>query len=233
MADDVRDALLALLQAGELGPGDRLPSERDLASRFGVSRTTLRGALRELEMLGYLRSRQGDGTVVHEPGGEAVARPFRTLLRGRPHLGEDLVEFRRILEPEVAALAAERCGPATAQVLTASLERQRRIAARGGRLLDEDVAFHRAVAAAAGNATILHVLDALQTLLREMRAQLLSGDRPDVALAQHEAIARAILAGKPDAARRAAMDHVEAVRRSLVTDASATAGRRRARNGDG
>lgn len=217
----MRDALLDRIREGELGEGDRLPPERELATDFGVSRTTLRDAIRELELLGYLEVRQGDGTVVRSPGGETLATPFRRLLDGRPQLAEDLLQFRRMLEPEVAALAASRVTPGDVAALAAALARQRRLVRAGRRLLEEDVAFHRLIARVAGNNTVLHVLSTLQAMLREFRVRMLTGDQPDVALRQHAAIARAIRDGDADGARRAVLEHLEAVERNLVREPSA------------
>jgi GntR family transcriptional repressor for pyruvate dehydrogenase complex len=211
-----------MIRDGELNEGDRLPPERDLANQFGVSRTTLRDAIRELELLGYLAVRQGGGTVVRNPGGEALATPFRTLLRGHPHLAEDLVQFRHMLEPEVAALAATRCTDEDAAELRDALERQRRLVDAGRRLLAEDLGFHRLVARVAGNTTVLHVLNTLQALLHDLRSRMLTGDQPDLGLQQHTAIANAIIDGDPDAARRAVHEHLEAVERSIVRDQGAS-----------
>ncbi len=207
-----------MIRDGELSEGDRLPPERDLANHFGVSRTTLRDAIRELALLGYLDVRQGDGTVVRNPGGEALATPFRRLLRGQPQLAEDLLQFRRILEPEVAALAAARCTEADAIELRAALERQARLVNAGRRLLGEDPGFHRLIARVAGNTTVLHVLNVLQSMLHDLRSHMLTGDQPALGLEQHTAIANAIIAGDADAARAAVHDHLEAVERSIVRD---------------
>jgi len=207
-----------MIREGDLNAGDRLPPERDLASRFGVSRTTLRDAIRELELLGYLEVRQGDGTVVRHPGGEALATPFRSLLRSQPQLAEDLLQFRRILEPEIAVLAASRCTDADAAELRDSLDRQRRIIEAGRRLMTEDLGFHRLIARVAGNATVLQVLNTLQAMLRDMRSHMLTADQPVLALQQHTEIAEAIISGDGDGARRAALEHLEAVERSIVRD---------------
>lgn len=205
-----------MIRDGELAPGARLAPERELAGRFGVSRTTLRDAIRELELLGYLEVRQGDGTVVRVPDAAALAAPFVGLLRGQPQLAEDLVAFRRMLEPELASLAASRCSRADAAALERSLARQERRVASGRGLQEEDLAFHRLVARTAGNATVLHVLHMLHSLLRELRLHLLAGTHPERDLAQHSAIARAIIDGDRDRARRSMLAHLDSVERNIV-----------------
>src|SRR5690625_5250925 len=103
--------MLEMIRDGVLKRGLRLPPERQLAEAFGVSRATLRDAVGRLQLLGYLEVRQGDGTIVRMPDGATLSLPFRNLLLSHAHLGEDLLEFRLLLEPEVAALAAQRCPP--------------------------------------------------------------------------------------------------------------------------
>ncbi len=216
VSDDVKDALLGMMRRGELRDGDRLPPERALAARFGVSRTTLRDAIRELELLGYLHVRQGGGTAVRTPGPEALSAPFRSLLQATPQHAEDLMQFRRMLEPEVAALAAHHCRPEDAAGLRTAVARQRRLAEARQPLLDADLDFHRLVARVAGNTTVLHVLNTLQTLLREFRSHMITADRPMLAVDQHASIAEAIIAGEAEAARSAVLAHLEAVERSIV-----------------
>ena len=218
VSDDVKDALLAMMREGELAVGDRLPPERDLAGRFGVSRTTLRDAIRELALLGYLDVRQGDGTAVRRPGADTLAAPFRTLLRGTPQRAGDLIQFRRLLEPEVAVLAAQRCEDEHAAGLREALAHQRRLVERGQPLLDEDLGFHRLIARVAGNLTVLDVMDTLQSMLRELRSRMLTADQPVLAVDQHQAIADAIIGGDAEAARAAVLIHLEAVERSIVRD---------------
>lgn len=211
-----------MIRDGELTEGARLAPERELAGRFGVSRTTLRDAIRELELLGYLDVRQGDGTLVRRPDAAALAAPFLGLLRGQPQLAEDLIAFRRMLEPELAALAASRCDRADAAALERSLARQSRRVAAGRGLQEEDLAFHRLIARLAGNVTVLHVLHMLQSLLRELRLHLLTGANPERDLAQHSAIAGAVIRGDAEAARRSMIDHLEAVERGLARGAQET-----------
>ena len=86
----------------------------------------------------------------------------------------------------------------------------------GRRLLEEDVAFHRLIARLAGNTTVLLVLNSLQAMLRELRSHMLTGDQPALALRQHTAIANAIIDGDATTARRAVLEHLEAVERSIV-----------------
>lgn len=211
LSETVAEELLALIRTGSYPAGSRLPPERELSRRFNISRASLRDAVRHLELLGHVEIRQGDGTYVRTPDGETLSLPFRGLLAGRPQAALDLLEFRRMLEPEVAALAAVRVRPEHADAFAESLARQREALSRGERLSKEDLAFHGLISRTAGNLVTLQVLGTLRSLLSDLRTTALPGHLPDLTLAQHERIARAILARDPAGARAAMFEHLNAV----------------------
>lgn len=217
LSEEVATRLLRMIRGGRLAPGDRLPAERKLAQSFQVSRASLRDAIRHLEFLGYVEVRQGDGTVVRLPDAATLTQPFQGMLAGRPQEARDLLQFRRMLEPQVAALAAERRTPEQVARLEAAIDAQRRLVEGGERITGgEDVGFHALVAAIAGNATVLQVLATLASLLEELRSAHLPGDRPRLGLRQHAAIARAIAGGDGDAAAAAMREHLDAVEVSVL-----------------
>ncbi|MEW6420668.1 MAG: FadR/GntR family transcriptional regulator [Deinococcota bacterium] len=211
LSDMVVSELLTLIRNGTYASGSRLPAERELSSRFKISRTSLRDAFRQLELLGYVEIRQGDGTYVRAPDSDTLSRPFQGLLAGSQQAALDLLEFRRMLEPEVAALAAQRATSKHQDAFACALERQREVAARGERLSREDLAFHQLIAQTAGNTVTLQVLDTLRALLSDLRTSALPGHFPALTIAQHERIAAAILARDPEAARHAMLEHLTAV----------------------
>lgn len=211
IADQVTDELQEWFRSGELTPGMRLPPERQLATRFGVSRTSLRDALRRLELLGYLDARQGDGTYVRVPGAEAVSQPFRNLVSTLPQNAADLLEFRTLLEPEVAALAAAHLTPESRQELTRSLERQQALSDQSPRLIREDALFHDALARAAGNTVVLRVLETLRDLLHDVRTISLPAAGSSRTVSEHGRIVQAVLAQDQNAARQAMREHLEDV----------------------
>ena len=211
VADQVTDELQEWFRSGELTPGMRLPPERELAARFGVSRTSLRDALQRLELLGYLDARQGDGTYVRVPGAEAVSQPFRNLVSTLPQNAADLLEFRTLLEPEVAALAAAHLTPESRQELTRSLERQQALPDRSPRLIREDALFHDALARAAGNTVVLRVLETLRDLLHDVRTISLPAAGSGRTVSEHGHIVRAVLAQDQNAARQAMRAHLQDV----------------------
>ena len=200
-----------LIDRGALGPGARLPPERDLAAQVGVSRPTVRAGLRTLAALGVVRSRRGSGTYI--PDGPPTFGPEALSFLAALHkvTGDDVYEARRLLEVGAAGLAAERAtsdqlAPLADEVagLFASLsERQM--------FLVHDVNFHRGVAAASGNPIVASLLEMVASLYYERRRETVerAADRDlrDAADA-HRQIYQAIRARDTEGARRAMNDHL-------------------------
>jgi GntR family transcriptional regulator, transcriptional repressor for pyruvate dehydrogenase complex len=211
--DKIREHIVS----GAWGPGDRLPKESELAAQLGLSRNSLREAVRALSQLRVLEVRQGDGTYVSslEPNLLLESTGFVShLLLGETEI--ELYEVRRILEAAVAALAAGRIDAQEKADLAQSLERMRE-ARNVEELVEADVAFHAVIAKAAGNAVLTSLLASLAT--RTMRARLWHGREADGALDEtrdeHRRIYEAIVAGDPDLARAAATAHIASSERWL------------------
>jgi GntR family transcriptional regulator, transcriptional repressor for pyruvate dehydrogenase complex len=200
-----------LIESGAWGPGARLPREPDLAERLGVSRNSLREAVRALSLAGILKVRQGDGTYVSSLEPDELLEPTLSathLLRGRTVL--ELFEVRRMLEPEAAAIAANRGDTDVIDELRKELDRMMAAGDRAEDLLEADIAFHDVIARAPGNGVLQALLRNLST--STVRAQLWHGvlDRGalDQARLDHARICQAVAAGDADLARAATLLHV-------------------------
>lgn len=205
LADFVIEELLEQFRQGVLQPGQRLPPENELAAELGVSRGTLREATMELSRRGYLDVRQGAGTFVTKPDPRAVLRPIKSLLLETPRLRSELLQFRRLLEPEVASLAAERATENDVRRLRELIDRQRRAGVRRAGANRADARFHRELARIAGNQLVLDFLDALHEILERHRYE----GALDETVRQHEAIVEAVARRDPAAARRATAEHLD------------------------
>lgn len=222
LADRVADALAAEVRSGRLSEGDRLPTETALAGQFGVSRTVVREAVSRLKSLGLVDSRQGSGVYVRAAGIE----PLRFEM---PHVASreaviQMVELRRALEAEVAALAAERRTKADLRRIREAIKALKTAVADGGNGADEDVRFHTAIAEAARNPFLLGTLQYLRQFLhgatRVTRAnEARRADFADQVAQEHALIVDAIDAGDPVRAREAAKSHMDnAIRRIEQAD---------------
>ena len=196
----------------KLRPGDKLPSERELAELLRVSRSSIRDAIRGLELMGLVEPRQGAGTIVREPSAELLANPFANALKRRRELVSELLDFRKMLEPPLAARAATHASSDEISEMEEILRRQEQKQDQGDAAVAEDAEFHYSIALASGNSVVLKVLDILMDLLRETRERSLQVDgRAQKSLAGHRRILTAIKRHDADAAKSAMRRHIEDV----------------------
>jgi DNA-binding FadR family transcriptional regulator len=209
--------LAADIRAGRLSPGERLPSERELARRLGVGRASLREALAALQLRGALETRPGAGSyVVGPPAGDGAVPPDASP--------SDLLEARLVLEPQAAALAARRAGPdADAERLLDAMDAAEAQRDRAG-WNDGDRRFHRRLAALTGNPVLAALADQVAALMDQPLWQRLRDDsiarpgRARIHAAEHRMIYEAIVDGDAEAAAFYARQHLERVRRYMTLD---------------
>ena len=212
LSDQVAEVLAAEIRAGRLVVGEKLPTEAALVAQFSVSRTVIREAVSRLKSLGLVDSRQGSGMYVKDAGFSPLNFDAKFAVSKQAVI--QMVEVRRALEAEVAALAAQRRTPADVQRIRHSIAALEQAVSAGGDGVDEDVQFHRAIAEAARNPFLIGTLEYLGQFLRgatrvtranEARRADFAGQVQD----EHEMIARAIEAADPAVARQAASRHMD------------------------
>ena len=231
LSDRLAQLLARRIDSGSLRPGDRLPTEQQLALAHGVSRTVVREAVHQLKSRGLVRSRQGSGVyVAHEPPHQPLAFDPRVLesVRSVVHV----VEVRRVLEGEIAALAAERATRAQIAAMRRALKAIDAAAAAGHDGVAEDLAFHRTIGEATGNPQFSLLLGFLEQYLREgMRItrgnEARRLDFMQAVRIEHRAIVDAIAAHDPAAARRRATEHLAHGEARLVEGGVLSGQRRR------
>jgi GntR family transcriptional regulator, transcriptional repressor for pyruvate dehydrogenase complex len=202
----------------KLKPGDKLPSERELAEMLQVSRSSIRDAIRGLELIGLVEPRQGAGTIVKELSSESVVNPFANTLKRQREQVTELLDFRKMLEPPLAARAATHATEDEIAEMEEILQRQETKLKGGEPAIAEDTEFHYAVALASGNSVILKVLDVLMDLLRDTRERTLQIEgRPEKSLAGHRRILAAIKRRDAESAKAAMRRHVEDVEEIVLS----------------
>ncbi len=201
----------------KLKPGDKLPSERELAEMLRVSRGSIRDAIRGLELMGLVEPRQGTGTIVRAVAADSLTNPFTTALKRRHELVTELLDFRKMLEPPLAARAATHASTEELAEMEEILRRQEIKQGRGESTVAEDSEFHYNVALASGNSVVIKVLDILMDLLRETRERSLQVDgRAEKSLAGHRRILAAIGNHDTEAAKDAMRRHIEDVEEMVI-----------------
>ncbi|MBE3571542.1 MAG: FadR family transcriptional regulator [Moorella humiferrea] len=209
-----------LIGEGNLKPGDRLPSERELSERLGVSRASVREALSALAAMGVIDIRPGEGTFVQNVRREAIVEPLAMALLMDRQAAMELLEARQALEGEAAYLAACRAGPEDIEKMAAILKEMDGDLKKGTLGEEADLRFHLAIAEAARNsvlAKLMHtVSDTMRQALRTSRQRLYTTPgNPELLFEQHKQIFEAIKNQKPRAARRAICQHLRFVEREL------------------
>lgn len=205
---DIIDELLAILGSEGLRPGSKLPSERDLAERFGVGRSALREAIKSLSMLGLVETRQGAGNYISTEGPQIFPSLIHWSLLLNQGGAADLIECREHIEVITAQLAAARCADDDLEIMSDHLVEMDNPTDLDS-YMQSDVAFHLAIANAAGNEVFVSVLKSVQSLMRIWIAKVVH-DAEDTSIFtdQHRAIYVAIKNGDPDAAAAAMRSHL-------------------------
>lgn len=222
LSDSVAKQLEQRILEGALKTGDRLPAERELALELGVSRPCLREAIQKLASRGLLYSRQGGGTFVADELSESLAAPWAQMLLSHPSLGDDLLEFRAVLQAQAAEWAASRAMAADFSRLDEALA-QARVAIdslNADAVANADCDFHQALAEAAHNAFAAHMMSVVQGLLqKDIRFNL--GELISVPVAsrmlidQWTAIVDAVRRQNGALARQAATTHAGFIRETF------------------
>jgi len=201
----------------ELKPGDLLPPERELVQMLGVSRSSVRDAIRSLELVGLLEPRQGIGTVVREPSADSSANPLAGILLQKRKLVGELLDVRKMIEPPLAGRAALHASEVAIAEMEQILTRQKEKVSRGELAIEEDSEFHYAIALASANSVVLKVVDVLMDLLRETRERSLQVEgRQQKALAGHQRILAALKRRDASAAEAAMRRHLEEIEKIVL-----------------
>ncbi|MCR4441702.1 MAG: FadR/GntR family transcriptional regulator [Peptococcaceae bacterium] len=206
-----------LIAQGCFKPGDKLPSNRELAEQFSVSRAVIAEAMALLEVMGIVKIKPGSGTYVNSLNKEGIEQEvLNFILTSKKYLLEDLNELRFILEPEIARLAAEKRNDPDIEKMRSVLQRMEEKAAKDENVTDESMNFHLLLAKAAQNQIIVRILVYLHIILRESRdASLKRKERPKLAVKEHMAILDAVIEKDGEKAKKLMKKHLEELPRFL------------------
>lgn len=212
LAQRVGQKIQQVIVQNRLRPGDRLPSERDLAERFGVSRTVIREAVRSLMAKGILEVRAGSGTIVRAPSTSFLSDYLELYLSMRSGKFDyrKVVEVRRLLEVEIAGLAAERRDEEDLRTLERILAQAEEHLDDPDAFVELDVQFHSALAQATHNELFLVLLESIAGVMVQVRLLgLRVPGTPQRALAYHRDIYQNVQRGDREGARRAMDRHMD------------------------
>jgi GntR family transcriptional repressor for pyruvate dehydrogenase complex len=200
------------IESGRLGPGDRLPPERELALQMGVSRPSLRSGLRTLQTMGIITARRGAGTFIVEGPPRLGKGPLQFLAALHGFTLDQMYEARWMLEVGAAGLAAERASGEQLAGMADEITGMFTSLAKPRVFLRHDLGFHRAVAAGSGNPVVAAIIGTLTELIWETRHVSLAGLNLQASAETHRRIYEAIRARSPERARREMSEHLEHAR---------------------
>ena len=226
LPQEIVKALTDLIMKGVWKPGDLIPSEKELAVRFQVGRSTIREAVKSLAVLGVLEARAGEGSFVRAPTSELLSGAFRWgVLLSERNL-DDFVDVRALIEVECARRAAERRTPGLLEQLAASLEEMAAHQTEHDSFRESDTRFHMAIASAARNPIFETIGSTIQSIVRLWYPKTyFIPETKGLTLAEHRAIVDAIDAGDGEQAAQAMRQHLMAagqrLRRVLANDMAA------------
>ena len=223
----------SMIREGVLQHGARLPSERLLADQFKVSRSSVREAIRSLELQGLVVSRRGAGTFINTENLESVVALIATTLSSGEETLQEIFEVRHLLEPQIAAVATQRATLEEIERLEEILEGQQQQISRGQTGVDADTAFHFALASATHNSALIKVVSAVEDILRLSRDySLQEPGRPERSLASHRQILNMVETRDAEGAKQAMDHHLTSVEPAAVgsLQLSATGSQQNSRN---
>jgi len=216
ISEEVVSQIHELIREGKLKAGDQLPAERELAETFKVSRTSVREALRALETQGLVVSRTGMGTFVADLPIEALVAPLATLLIEEKSALADIFEMRKLIEPHIASMAAERATNRDIGRMKRILEKQREQITQGATGVEEDAEFHFTIGRATQNHALEKLVSGLMEILSHSREESLqTPGRRLASLESHLRILSAIQKHDREQARHAMLRHIEQVEQSV------------------
>ena len=219
IAEQVVVQIREMIRQGSLKPGDRLPPERELAKRLGISRASLRHGLRFLGAIGVLSSRHGSGTYIAEGPPALDSEPLRILADLHQFTPDEMFEARKLLEVGLAGLAAKNAQPEHLATLAEEVTEMYATLDDPQKYLIHDIRFHRAVAAASGNQILAALMNMVAAAMYESRrATVERATDLKESVEFHRTIYRLIRAGKSEEAKAAMSEHLELAQRAFASE---------------
>ena len=216
--EDVFQQIRQLIKEGRLRARDQLPSERELAETFKVSRTSVREALRALETQGLIVSRTGTGNFVADLPVESLIGPLARLLIDEKKALADVFEMRKLIEPHIAALAAQRATRNDIAKLKRIVAKQTEAVNRGESGVEADAELHLSISRATRNSALQKLVSGLMEMLSRSREESLqTGLRRESSIATHRRIVAAIEKHDRSKARGEMLRHIEQVEKSVLS----------------
>lgn len=219
--DMVYKQLVSLITKGQLKPGEKLPSERAMASELGVSRQSIREAIYRATTAGLIEVRQGEGTFIISSFKDHLRQPLSILLSEQAEKVFEFLEIRKLIEGWCAEKASEAATPADLKKMQGVLKKMEKVKPAESVWEKADLDFHSFIAAATHNVLAMHVMEGLKDSFHtyfRVKKYSTRPERKDALLAQHSRILDAIRQRDPKKARRKIVEHLDYVEKMIAED---------------
>jgi GntR family transcriptional repressor for pyruvate dehydrogenase complex len=221
ISDEVYNQIVSLISKGQLKPGDKIPSEREMASELGISRQSIREALNRAEVMGFIEVRQGEGSFILSSVHEPLKPPLTVIIEKEAEKIFEFLEMRKLIEGWCAEKAALEGTAEDLDNMRAILEEMKEIASKDKRWEELDVALHFSIAHATHNVVAIHIMEALKinfgTFFR-FRSSIASSEKMDVLWQHHNEIFQAIRRRDSLLAKQKVIDHLNFIEEKIKED---------------
>jgi len=215
--EEIVAQIRSLIEAGKLRPGDRLPPERELAEIFKVSRHSVREALRSLEQQKVLVSRRGSGNFLVQGEAQTLEEFLAQAVAAENSKLAEIFQFRGLIEPEIARLAALNATKKDLKDLEEILRRQNEPKMTAGEFVASDSLFHQALARGAKNDILLRIAERINDIFSESRQAIYQSEaRWRISRQGHARVLAAVRDQDPQKARQAMLDHLKSIERIVL-----------------
>lgn len=220
LVEAVAEQIFAMIAAGHIRPGDRLPTEAELGQQLGVGRSTLREALKSLALAGLIETRRSTGTFVSDSYSDFLSNRLNLAMMFSERELRDIVEVRCGLEGQTAALTAERATAIQKDKLAQLVLAIEEQLYNPTQAADADMAFHVAIAEASQNPLLLNLILSIRSLIYDyIKFGYTHQIQPSLNNAEHQRILEAIQAGRPQEASQTMLDHLASSAEWMLTAA--------------
>jgi GntR family transcriptional repressor for pyruvate dehydrogenase complex len=221
ISDEVYKQIVSLISIGQLQPGDKIPSEREMASELGISRQSIREALNRAEVMGLIEVRQGEGSFILSSVREPLKPPLTVIIEKEAEKIFEFLEVRKLVEGWCAEKAAQEATAEDLDNMRDILDEMKEIPSKDKRWEELDVDLHFAIAKATHNVIAIHLMEALKInfgTFFKFRSSIASSEKMDVLWLHHNEIYQAIRRKDPSLAKKKIIDHLDFIEEKIKKD---------------
>ncbi len=221
LSDEVYNQIVSLISRGKLEPGDKIPSERDLAADLGISRQSVREALNRAEIMGLIEVRQGEGSFILSSINKSLKPPLTIIIEEEAERIFEFLEIRKLIEGWCAEKAATEATIEDLENMEEILDEMKKVASKDKQWEELDLKFHLSFAKATHNVIAVHIMEALKANFRpffKFAKSMPRSEKIDVLWQHHYEIFAAIKHRNPEAAQEKVIDHLNFIEEKLKED---------------